>query len=262
MIWSALRSKPQYAALADSDELESPPPSGFVDKLSQHLRKKRQTIQYDRGVASLVIEALVFVFVIVASFFVGRGSLSLAECGRRLSTWSPALEAIEYHQTMFDGSFLAPSIYRGTPSPELDAAWEAISTEGEGIIRIHKSDLDRLNKSADADFVVGFQDNTDGVQVLLEVFHQLHCLNTLRKRTWPEYYPKPDTISEKLYRDHTDHCIEMLRIALMCFSDVTPITAKWITATHQEPDFSTLHTCRNFDKIRDFSRSHAERWGQ
>lgn len=51
-------------------------------------------------------------------------------------------------------------------------------------------------------------------------------------------------------RHHIDHCIEMLRIAIKCQSDITPITLyvpKW--QEDPTPDFSTLHTCRNFDKI-------------
>lgn len=47
-----------------------------------------------------------------------------------------------------------------------------------------------------------------------------------------------------------DHCIEMLRINLMCTADVTPITAVIPTWKNSPtPDFSTVHTCRNFNKI-------------
>lgn len=51
----------------------------------------------------------------------------------------------------------------------------------------------------------------------------------------------------------TDHCIEMLRIAIMCESDVTPITL--YVPDYQDdptPDFSTMHTCRNFDRILEY----------
>ncbi|KAK0652624.1 hypothetical protein B0T16DRAFT_505210 [Cercophora newfieldiana] len=120
--------------------------------------------------------------------------------------------------------------------------------------------LAQLNKSNDADLVLTFGDGTDDVKVVLEDFHQLHCLNNLRKATWPDYYKESSPQKDDVTRHHLDHCIEILRIALMCFSDVTPITTKFLSKTHAEPDFSTLHTCRNFDKIRDYARAHAEGW--
>jgi hypothetical protein len=58
---------------------------------------------------------------------------------------------------------------------------------------------------------------------------------------------------------NVDHCIEMLRINLMCIADITPITSNWVSwGNNPYPDFSTLHTCRNFDKIIDYVSSHAE----
>lgn len=56
----------------------------------------------------------------------------------------------------------------------------------------------------------------------------------------------------------------MLRINLMCTSDITPITAKevyWKPKGQFSPDFNTLHTCRNFDKILEFVEQNAELWG-
>jgi hypothetical protein len=50
----------------------------------------------------------------------------------------------------------------------------------------------------------------------------------------------------------------------MCTADVTPITAKtvpWKPADQAGPDFSTLHTCRNFEKIFDYVKANAEVWG-
>lgn len=43
--------------------------------------------------------------------------------------WSPALEAVHgtghYHR--FDGSFETPNMYKGKPSPSIDAAWDDIT---------------------------------------------------------------------------------------------------------------------------------------
>lgn len=93
-----------------------------------------------------------------------------------ISRLAPAFKAVEYYETTFNGDFLAPSVWRGPPSPELDEAWNLISIAGTGSLRISKDQLSRLNKSADAEITAGFGDGTDDVQVMLEVFHQLHCL--------------------------------------------------------------------------------------
>jgi hypothetical protein len=89
------------------------------------------------------------------------------------------LDAVEYHQVMFEGDFHAPSVYRGKPNPELDQAWRRITHGGSGSIRIPHTSLFRLNKSVTAD-VLGFPgeegDGMHDAQSLLEVFHQLHCL--------------------------------------------------------------------------------------
>lgn len=44
---------------------------------------------------------------------------------------APANEAIEYHTTVFNGSFDFPSIYRGVPTQDIDDAWNQVSREGE-----------------------------------------------------------------------------------------------------------------------------------
>ncbi|KAI0552985.1 hypothetical protein F4679DRAFT_591199 [Xylaria curta] len=158
----------------------------------------------------LISNIFLVLVVSVLSFLLGRQTISLKQCGKKLSTWSPIIDVVEYEETTFEGSFLAPSVWRGEPTPELDAAWDQISLGGMGSLRISKDDLQLINKSQDADITVGFPDQGvtetnyghNDVQVLFEVFHQLHCLNEIRKKTWPEYYPKPEKKYEKVDRAH------------------------------------------------------------
>lgn len=51
----------------------------------------------------------------------------------------------------------------------------------------------------------------------------------------------------------------MLRIRLMCTSDVTPITI-WLPEYQEAAtaDFSTLHKCRNFDKILQWAQENGQ----
>lgn len=59
-----------------------------------------------------------------------------------------------------------------------------------------------------------------------------------------------------------DHCIEILRINLMCTSDISILTYNWVqhwdTPT---PNFNTKHICRDFDAILGWSESHTSKFG-
>lgn len=54
-----------------------------------------------------------------------------------------------------------------------------------------------------------------------------------------------------------DHCIETLRVNLMCFADVNvfPLRRKEGVAG-DEPDYNTAHVCRNFEQIKEYVREN------
>ncbi|KAH6661423.1 hypothetical protein BKA67DRAFT_493092, partial [Truncatella angustata] len=92
----------------------------------------------------------------------------------------------------------------------------------------------------------------------LDVFHQVHCINQVRKALYPEYYPpsqssipsKTDTNNENL----AEHCLDYVRQAVMCNADTTLVTHKWFESAQTfGPNFRTQHTCRNFDALMDWS---------
>ena len=103
-------------------------------------------------------------------------------------------------------------------------------------------------------------------RALIEVFHQLHCLDVIRQYTWREYYPKhPDTVSvpflltsenEMMARMHVDHCIEALRLSLMCHGDTTPYLLRIDPQSPSgiSPDFSMHHKCVKFEPLVDYMR--------
>lgn len=88
----------------------------------------------------------------------------------------------------------------------------------------------------------------------------------IRQTLRPDYY-KPEVPSiidgheeDGLYGpSHMNHCVETLRQAIMCASDVTPYTWEWVDEKqHLRNRIKTPHTCRNFDKIREWAsvRNH------
>ncbi|KAF4954829.1 hypothetical protein FSARC_12005 [Fusarium sarcochroum] len=148
--------------------------------------------------------------------------------------------------------------------PEVDKAWNHI-TYDVGDQMISRIELDRLGLDATSLTVKDPKTGHVGYRVGIQVFHQLHCLNLLRQETYKEYYSHMggdiDVEPEDL-RGHLNHCIEMLRTALMCQSDTGVFAFKYYEGFDGHwPDFSTLHTCRNFNAIREWAFQHAVAFG-
>ncbi|KAK7052482.1 hypothetical protein R3P38DRAFT_2860578 [Favolaschia claudopus] len=156
--------------------------------------------------------------------------------------YSPAHEAVEYGITTYtiggDKRFHIP------PSPALDQAWSDLYNFGISQIpksqavllpnKTHPIPGDPLNYIAE-----------------LDVFHNLHCLNMIRKGLHTEYYNDAPEI------EHLDHCIDWIRQALMCAGDTSVIVWQWDPKKNQTIfQGDVAHTCRNFDKLRDWGKHH------
>lgn len=70
-------------------------------------------------------------------------------------------------------------------------------------------------------------------------------------KSWGALYPPQFLDNPIRARMHTDHCIETLRLALMCYTDITPMLIK-VDETRRAGgylDFDMHRKCRNFEKI-------------
>ncbi|RFU31225.1 hypothetical protein B7463_g5111, partial [Scytalidium lignicola] len=149
---------------------------------------------------------------------------------------------------------------RGPPSPAVDAAWERITDVA--LFPITEIQLKQIGKTSDAARYP--PEHGHGYVASLEVFHQLHCLNLLRKHSYLDYYKEEDVFKQPAEdaRDHLDHCIEILRTNLMCTADVTILTYNWVRGLeHPTPDFNTRHKCREFQAISDWADNHRTDFG-
>ncbi|CCF34128.1 hypothetical protein CH063_01083 [Colletotrichum higginsianum] len=202
------------------------------------------------AVLSILILSMVFGFI----FSVLRAP-SDQDCARQLSMWSPALDAVEYVSMDFNDAFNSTSIYRGLPTPEREQAWFDLTYKHA--VEIPPERLSGLNRSEEDHLKHVPEEVGDGYVALLEVFHQLHCLNMVRVYTWWQVgkYDKPpvglsnDPLKNRI---HVDHCLEALRISLMCFADVTPLMVRLGGPAGARADFNTHHKCRDFNKISDW----------
>jgi hypothetical protein len=79
----------------------------------------------------------------------------------------------------------------------------------------------------------------------------------LRKYVYKEHYKNDIAMqeTEERLQVHLDHCIELLRMNLMCMSDVSVLTYTWSDKKDiPNPDFDVTHRCRDFDKIAEWNR--------
>lgn len=174
--------------------------------------------------------------------------------------YSPASGAVDSTIVRFNGTLDFPSIYRGPPSPELDAVWARAARD----VLPTQMSLEELIKAGETDSPSKVKYPAKiggGFMVSMEAPHQLHCLNLLRKASWPDYYKHTDVSFQdqpQVIRMHLDHCIEMMRQNTMCNADVKMITWDWVEGHHDPyPNFNTRHQCRDYEKILDWAVEHA-----
>ena len=147
-----------------------------------------------------------------------------------------------------------PSIFRQAPSPEVDAAWNRFSMVGFHVIS--SADVIKIGKDpsktvrAPLDWGYG----VDAHLAQLDVFHQIHCLNVLRRHMYPAYYTEDWSILNDL---HPMHCLHMLLQNLMCEASVDMITSVWMeTQKHPYPDMSINRQCRDFEAVLEWNQEN------
>ncbi|MCJ1227899.1 hypothetical protein MMC12_004558 [Toensbergia leucococca] len=181
---------------------------------------------------------------------------------------APAQEVIEYETRVFAENFISKGPYMGRedtgiPTNETDALWEDLFQFGVSQIPYSQA---RLLPNA-TELIPG---TGDQYIIELDVFHQLHCLNAVRKTLYPERYTYDDYYLDdgappgKQQRNYTstdakhfDHCIDAIRQSIMCHGDIATVYWRWIAAREVPlPRLEVTHTCRNFDKIRDWGKAY------
>jgi Mycotoxin biosynthesis protein UstYa len=104
---------------------------------------------------------------------------------------------------------------------------------------------------------------SQGYFALSEGAHQLHCLHALWRDHHISEYPEAQETRDKMphiYELHIEHCVDMIRQQLMCKYDTGFITFRWIEGLDiPYPDFNTVHKCKNYDAIREWSATHEAR---
>ncbi|KAL7937842.1 tat pathway signal sequence [Trichoderma chlorosporum] len=166
----------------------------------------------------------------------------------------------EAHDQRFNGSLFKRSAYSGPPTPGMDQTWSRFTEAGSSmLVKITEEDA-RASTSYPLDTAVHLNETQNmGYMASLGFFHQIHCLNMLRKFIYLDYYKEtePGWYTQPYLRGHADHCVDMLRESIMCHGDTTLIVYHWIKGyVDPVPDFSTVHTCRNPEAILDWMQTN------
>ncbi|KAF2245314.1 hypothetical protein BU26DRAFT_384158, partial [Trematosphaeria pertusa] len=87
----------------------------------------------------------------------------------------------------------------------------------------------------------------------LSVFHQLHCLDAIRQAYYLAYDAATagdqlgkDDVPEMVEEVHIRHCVELLRVSLMCVADRTIEKKNEMGGV---TGFGTEHKCADYDGL-------------
>lgn len=167
---------------------------------------------------------------------------------------APANEALinePYITTQWNGSLWYDSGFKGPPTPEVEENWQKIMRYG--MIGVEASDYDKVNKSLQT--AVYFPDD-QGYMTTLIGTHHLHCLHYIWQDHYREYFPETQTKIKnipEMYERHYEHCIDYLRLAIMCNYDTGIVTYSWVME-HQmpTPNANAMHKCVNWDAMQNW----------
>ncbi|PMD57179.1 uncharacterized protein K444DRAFT_535285 [Hyaloscypha bicolor E] len=216
-----------------------------------------RTEQIHRSKCLLIANSILFctsAFLLATTYI--RGTPNTAQFVSKFSSYSPARKAVQYVSGTFNATQGKDSGYIGT-SNETEEMWNWVTVD-MGDQMVTPEELKLVNKPETSVKIKNPKTGKEGYRIGLEVFHQLHCLNLVRKSTYRDHYEGKGDFAEEdevKIRNHLDHCLEMLRMNIMCQVDIGVITFHELPDKPGDPwpDFSTLHVCRDFDAVRKWA---------
>ncbi|KAJ8091063.1 hypothetical protein PM082_024673 [Marasmius tenuissimus] len=244
-------NRPTYEPLAQDEGLVPEEAKQQYSQIS-HRRLKRSSVKNAMFVVSGAFNVIFFLFLVAQWFGGGDEKDHQSGQGERL-LYSPVNHLIEHEVVTFHSGINGDTTkYMGPPSPEVDAAWDELY--GFGMSKISKHEADQLPLRT-----VRISGDRDRYAVQLDVFHQLHCLNMIRKALYPDYYhglyPPGHNNTHEDDMNHVAHCVEHIRQGITCASDVSLIVWEWVPEKNTTMGRSgTPHTCRKFDKIAEWAK--------
>ncbi|KAL3958122.1 hypothetical protein ACCO45_008700 [Purpureocillium lilacinum] len=178
---------------------------------------------------------------------------------------APYLDRVELplKDVQVDGSFVGRtfpiSIFKQGPSAEVDAAWDRLYKFH--YLLLSKEEVKKLGKNpkytVKAPRSWGYGDEVYVSRT--DVAHRIHCLNMLRKATYPEeIYSRlrdGDEATRVLWRPHVMHCAHILLQHLMCSATLEAVTYNWVEGMqYPQADFSVNRRCTDMEAILEWQK--------
>lgn len=176
-----------------------------------------------------------------------------------LTFLAPILDHVPLSMSLqvINGSFMSettpPDIFRALPSPEVDEAWHDVGTPTW--ITITEDEAHLLGK--DTSVLVRAPEEwghgSDRYIAMLDLNHQLHCIDQLRRAAFRSDYPIDlEGPRGDYHKEHWMHCVHILKQNVMCTGSTEVITYNWVeTQRFPMPDFSVEKMCRNSQLLLD-----------
>ncbi|KAI0875764.1 hypothetical protein GGS24DRAFT_515142 [Hypoxylon argillaceum] len=215
--------------------------------LEKSLQSKPSPYSWLSRVKRLIFPSIITIYVIFSAL-----ALAFLLNKHIPQPYSPASHVLFYErQPLYFGE---DARYTGLPD-EVDEAWDALLEPIN--IRTTKDEL-RQARSPTSDDIV--QVNDGGYVSVLSVYHELHCLDALRRNIFPNYYYSNATAKEmEINIVHMTHCIDTIRRSLMCKADVAVYAAYWIgnhtMAPSKELRSGSDTVCVNWEAVDSWART-------
>ncbi|KAF1970900.1 hypothetical protein BU23DRAFT_201499 [Bimuria novae-zelandiae CBS 107.79] len=228
-------------------------------------------IVWSRGFAvrHVIINLIIFSVGLVAGWLLNdaRPRSASDQLAQYSMVPSPAFEAISsqpltltHHDVEGHGH---ASPYQGYPTPERTARWMDLMNGYS--IRVPSTSLDALNIES-----IPLNDDSGDVWVSMNVYHHLHCLDSIRHQVAGIGCKNPhdpaanhtehsEMVDEQYFPPHIDHCIETLRKRLICQPDLGVRGIAW---NPDKPGVAFANNtvdsaCVNWDAVQDWTRRHS-----
>ncbi|RYP20472.1 hypothetical protein DL765_002771 [Monosporascus sp. GIB2] len=239
----------EKAPSSDEDRLSSEESEGFLNKRSYRPALYASSRYRLINAAVLICSGLLNVLLVgfIAYMYSRRGPSNPIF---PQSLYSPLQDVIRYKAQLFTSGFGDQiTKYMGN-STAADEAWKALYPQT--VVRIPKSMADQLpNKT------IPLNGDEDHFPVLISVFHELHCLDSIRHIYFghTEGFDENPVINEAILApEHIDHCFDSLRQTLMCGADISPMPYKWTEERQKALGYLDVqHTCRDYDALLDWA---------
>ena len=212
-----------------------------------------------------------FLFITSVFFFARRGrqdSLSRREALKATSAYSPIFDLVDLSPkpSRVDGRLHVSanaSVYRGDPSPETDAAWEALAAKAYEVILVDSNTLSSAGFNPQHYFKApaSWDAGDDAFPVQIDVFHQIHCLNAIRKQMHYDHYYAAEFGDEgpsAMHWMHQKHCLHMVLQSITCNANVDIVPHRWVEEDEVPfAQFGIERQCRNFEALSEWNKQNA-----